>query len=125
MRFREGLKTGYFAMQIARDEYRDLCIKGNTAQNRTLLRRFAEVQTLLLTPICPHYAEHTWREVLGNKGSAVNQSWPTAGTIDRVMLHADDCLRSTVRRMRRMLDKAGVVSQQTTHCGSDSGAHTC
>lgn len=34
-----------------------------------LVERFVEVEVLLLAPICPHWAEHIWRNVLGRRTS--------------------------------------------------------
>ena len=36
----------------------------------------AQVQTLLLTPICPHTCDHVWRNKLHQKGSALTAGWP-------------------------------------------------
>lgn len=53
--FRDALKSGFYDLQLARDEYRLSC--GAAGMNRDLLRRFMDVHTRLVTPICPHYAE--------------------------------------------------------------------
>ncbi|CAN0486221.1 unnamed protein product, partial [Ectocarpus sp. 12 AP-2014] len=60
MMWREGLHSGFFAMQLLRDFYRDWCLKTSTLMHKTLILRFMEVQILLLAPMCPHYAEHFW-----------------------------------------------------------------
>lgn len=60
--FRDALKSGFYDLQLARDEYRLSC--GAAGMNRGLLVRFMEVQTRLITPICPHYAEHVWQNIL-------------------------------------------------------------
>lgn len=62
MLFKEALRTGFFEMQAARDKYRELCLDG---MNIDLVLKFIEVQTILISPICPHVAEHVW-ELLGN-----------------------------------------------------------
>jgi leucyl-tRNA synthetase len=68
MLFKEALRTGFFELQASRDKYRELTLmKG---MHRDLVIRFIEVQALLLSPICPHVAEHVW-ELLG-KVSLVN-----------------------------------------------------
>lgn len=55
--FKEALKSGFFELQAARDKYRELCLNG---MHLDLVLRFIEVQALLLSPICPHVAEHVW-----------------------------------------------------------------
>lgn len=57
MLFKEALRTGFFELQAARDKYRELCLDG---MHCDLIFRFIEVQALLLSPICPHVAEHVW-----------------------------------------------------------------
>lgn len=57
MLFKEALRTSFFELQTARDKYRELCLDG---MNINLIMRFIEVQALLLSPICPHVAEHVW-----------------------------------------------------------------
>ncbi|KAK6247460.1 hypothetical protein QUC31_019025 [Theobroma cacao] len=54
--FREALKTGFYDLQSARDEYRFSC-GSSECMNLYLLLQFMDVQTRLMTPICPHYAE--------------------------------------------------------------------
>jgi len=43
-------------LQAARDEYRQAV--GEKEMRLDLIEFFVEVQTLLLTPVCPHTCEH-------------------------------------------------------------------
>lgn len=113
VKWREGLKCGFFDMQIARDQYRDMCQKGKRAQNQKLLRRFIEAQVLLLAPICPHWAETMWMDTLKNTTSVMKALWPEASAFDPMMLRKDDYLRRTVSRLRKAIDSGvtrGVVN---------------
>lgn len=48
-----------------------------TLQAATPLRRyFAQVQTKLLAPIAPHWAEHVWGELLRRDGLVITAGWP-------------------------------------------------
>lgn len=58
MLFKEGLRTGFFEMQTARDKYREL--SSLEGMNKDLILHFIEVQALLLCPICPHVTEYVW-----------------------------------------------------------------
>jgi len=58
MLFKEALRTGFFELQAARDKYRELSLEG---MHVDLIVQFIEVQALLLSPICPHVAEHVWQ----------------------------------------------------------------
>lgn len=59
--FKEALRTGFFEFQAARDKYRELSLDG---MHVDLVMKFIEVQALIMSPICPHVAEHVW-ELLG------------------------------------------------------------
>jgi leucyl-tRNA synthetase len=37
---------------------------------------FAQVQTKLLAPIAPHWAEHVWGELLRRDGLVITAGWP-------------------------------------------------
>lgn len=62
MLFKEALRTGFFELQAVRDKYRELTVL--EGMNADLILHFIEVQAVLLSPICPHVAEHVW-ELLG------------------------------------------------------------
>eukprot|EP01018_Ginkgo_biloba_P037915 Gb_05996 [translate_table: standard] len=80
MMFREALKTCLYDLQVGRDEYRLFC--GLGGMDRDLLWQFMDVQTRLITPICPRYAEHVWKEVLKKDGFAVRVGWPAPDSTD-------------------------------------------
>ncbi|XP_058097646.1 leucine--tRNA ligase, cytoplasmic-like [Magnolia sinica] len=101
--FREALKTGFYDLQAARDEYRFSC--GMGGMNRDLLWQFMDVQTRLITPICPHYAEHVWKEMLKKDGFIVKAGWPTADSPDLTLKKANKYLQDSIISMRKMLQK--------------------
>lgn len=68
-------------MQIARDKYRELC--GAAGMHVDLVFEYIQRQALLISPICPHIAEHVW-SLLNNSGSIVNAKWPTVGDINEL-----------------------------------------
>lgn len=37
-----------------------------------------QIQTLLLTPICPHTCDHVWRDKLQQQGTVLTAGWPEA-----------------------------------------------
>ena len=101
--FREALKTGFYDLQAARDEYRFSC--GVGGYNRDLVWRFMDVQTRLIAPICPHYAEFIWRELLKKDGFVVNAGWPTADAPDLTLKSANKYLQDSIVLMRKLLQK--------------------
>jgi leucyl-tRNA synthetase len=62
MLFKEALRTGFFELQASRDKYRELTLM--EGMHRELVLRFIKVQAVLLSPVCPHVAEHVW-DLLG------------------------------------------------------------
>ncbi|EEF35924.1 leucine--tRNA ligase, cytoplasmic isoform X2 [Ricinus communis] len=114
--FREALKTGFYDLQAARDEYRFSCGTGN--MNRDLLWRFVDVQTRLIAPICPHYAEYVWRELLRKDGFVVNAGWPTAGSPDLTLKAANKYLQDSIVNMRKLLQKQHSGSKKANKKGA-------
>ncbi|KAH6804922.1 ATP binding/leucine-tRNA ligases/aminoacyl-tRNA ligase [Perilla frutescens var. frutescens] len=106
--FREALKTGFYDLQAARDEYRLSC--GDGGMNRDLLWRFMDVQTRLLAPICPHYAEYVWKELLKKDVYVVKAGWPTADSPDLTLKRANKYLQDTIVSMRKLLQKPMQIS---------------
>ncbi|KAL1316677.1 hypothetical protein HN51_068846 [Arachis hypogaea] len=99
--FREALKTGFYDLQIARDEYRLSC--GVGGYNRDLVWRFMDVQTRLIAPICPHYAEFVWKELLKKDGFVVKAGWPSADAPDLTLKLANEYLQKTIVSLRKLL----------------------
>ncbi|XP_048776266.2 leucine--tRNA ligase, cytoplasmic-like [Ostrea edulis] len=82
MLFKEAMRTGFYEFQAFRDKYREYELEG---MHRDLIFRFIEVQTLMLSPICPHLCEHIW-ELLGKPRSIMHERWPVAGPVDEKLL---------------------------------------
>lgn len=101
--FREALKTGFYDLQAARDEYRLSC--GTGGMNRDLLWRFMDVQTRLIAPICPHYAEYVWRVLLKKDGFVVKAGWPLSESPDLTLKSANKYLQDSIVLMRKLLQK--------------------
>lgn len=75
------LRSCFFELQTARDKYRELC--GAAGMHVDLVFEYIRRQALLLSPICPHVAEHIWT-LLGNETSILNAKWPTVGEINEI-----------------------------------------
>ncbi|KAI0533322.1 leucyl-tRNA synthetase [Xylaria digitata] len=73
--FRAALRSGFYNLTGARDVYRDAV--GALGMHSKLVRRYAELQCLLLGPVAPHWCEYVWTEVLGQKHSIQVARWPT------------------------------------------------
>ncbi|KAK8634180.1 hypothetical protein V6N13_015008 [Hibiscus sabdariffa] len=114
--FREALKTGFYDLQTARDEYRFSC--GSGGMNCDLVWRFMDVQTRLITPFCPHYAEFVWRELLKKDGFVVKAGWPTADSPDLKLKSANKYLQDSIVLMRKLLNKQILGSKKPNKKGA-------
>lgn len=114
--FREALKTGFYDLQAARDEYRYSC--GVGGYNRELVWHFMDVQTRLIAPICPHYAEYIWRELLKKDGFVVNAGWPTGDAPDLTLKSANKYLQDSIVLLRKLLQKQLFGSKKANKTGA-------
>mmetsp|Transcript_96334 Transcript_96334/g.220889 ORF Transcript_96334/g.220889 Transcript_96334/m.220889 type:complete len:533 (+) Transcript_96334:1805-3403(+) len=105
MMFRDGVKFAWYDMQNLKDEYRNYT---NGNMHKDLVRRFVEVQALVLAPICPHFCEHLWTKYLQGEGNVVKQLWPVPSKDeDLVMQRKYKILRDALADFRSQKDKAG------------------
>ena len=102
--FREALKVGWFDFMNARDAYRFAC--GAEGMNKRLVMRYLEVSTLLLTPLCPHWCEHMWGNVLKKDGLVIKAGWPTAAAPDLVLQQTAAYVDFTIGNIRKAIAKA-------------------
>ncbi|XP_063236573.1 leucine--tRNA ligase, cytoplasmic [Bacillus rossius redtenbacheri] len=100
MLFKEALRTGFYELQAARDKYRELSLV--TGMHGELVDRFLEVQALLLSPVCPHVAEHVWT-LIGKSGSVVRARWPAAGPVDHLLVSSSVYLMDAAHSFRLQL----------------------
>jgi leucyl-tRNA synthetase len=108
--FRAALTSGFYDLQSARDEYRLSC--GAAGMNRDLLWRFMDVQTRIITPICPHYAEHVWQKIMKKEGFAIKAGWPVADTPDPTLRIANKYLQDSIVSFRKLLQKQEFGSKK-------------
>merc|ERR1719397_2285369 len=105
----EALRTGLYEMLLVRDKYRELC--GERGLYRGLALRWLEVEALLLSPVCPHVAEHLWA-LLGKTGSVLAATWPTAPAPDTTVIAQSEYLMDTARDFRLKLKNATTVKSK-------------
>ncbi|KAL5718286.1 leucine--tRNA ligase [Ranunculus cassubicifolius] len=108
-KFREALKVGFYDLQVAKDDYQFSCSVASkekvAGMNRNLVWRFMDVQTRLIAPICPHYAEYVWKELLKKDGFVVNIGWPFADLPDPVLKRVNKYLKDLIVTLKKLLDK--------------------
>ncbi|KAI9997634.1 hypothetical protein PInf_001565 [Phytophthora infestans] len=106
LQWREGLHTGFFEYQIARDSYRDICARSEVPMHHDVIMRFIESHLIMLAPICPHFCEYMWTAI-GKEGFVSVASWPVAEEVDHGLLRAGDFLNKVTRSFREALTKSG------------------
>ncbi|XP_042478314.1 leucine--tRNA ligase, cytoplasmic [Macadamia integrifolia] len=116
--FREALKTGFYDLQSARDEYRFSC--GTGGMNHDLLWQFMDVQTRLIAPLCPHYAEYVWKFLLKKDGFVIKAGWPTADLPDLTLKRANKYLQDSIVSMRKLLQKQILGLKKPNKKGSQA-----
>ena len=105
MRFRDALQIGFYEMQGVRNSYRDACIKMGVLMEKPLLKRFGELECVMLAPIVPHFADNLWRFVLGRTENLWHNSWPEVPAVDAVLTRSIDFVRKNVRNLREQVNK--------------------
>eukprot|EP00629_Pelagomonadales_sp_RCC1024_P016984 CAMPEP_0119267644 /NCGR_PEP_ID=MMETSP1329-20130426/5712_1 /TAXON_ID=114041 /ORGANISM="Genus nov. species nov., Strain RCC1024" /LENGTH=1109 /DNA_ID=CAMNT_0007267579 /DNA_START=194 /DNA_END=3519 /DNA_ORIENTATION=- len=97
MRWRDGIQAGAFQLQLARDAYRDWCARSDVPMHRGLLRDYVALSSQLIAPVCPHFAHHVHRDVLGEAGPL---RWPEARTVDKALQRSYGFLKGAARSLR-------------------------
>jgi leucyl-tRNA synthetase len=80
--FREAIKAAFYELSNARDRYRDVTsLHGNCGMHLPLLKRFVQVQVLLLSPVASHICEYIWCQVIGKTeavtSTIMKAAWPS------------------------------------------------
>jgi leucyl-tRNA synthetase len=106
MRFRDAVQFAFFNSFAARDVYRDMCARMGEKMHADCVRRFLEVQAIIIAPIVPHWSEEVW-ELLGHqdtRGSVTRAAWPTPGAEPRATAEAGRWLVDLLHAIRMAID---------------------
>ncbi|ORX61652.1 leucyl-tRNA synthetase [Hesseltinella vesiculosa] len=97
--YREAVKFGVFEFQTARDAYQLTC--ATIGMHKDLVERYIVNQTLLLGPICPHWAENVWQEILHKDGLIVDAKFPEpTAPVDEQLMATSTYIRRTIKSIR-------------------------
>jgi leucyl-tRNA synthetase len=87
-------------MQVARDFYIQATAHEG-GMHADLASLWIRVQALLALPIVPHYAEHVWTHILGEKSSVQHARFPEqTAPVDQIILDASNYVQNTIKRAR-------------------------
>jgi len=94
------LVEGFFDLQKNYKWY----IRRRGAPNRELLKRFIEIQTLILAPIVPHIAEEIWKAI-GKQQLVVKAKWPRAqeDKINKDVLKAETMIMKLLEDLKEVI----------------------
>ena len=98
--FKAALRSALYDFTIARDFYREATTAAGIGMHAALVRRYVELQALIITPIAPHWADYIWQEVLHRDNSDIgtiqNALWPSdVPAPDPALTAAREYVRST------------------------------
>jgi leucyl-tRNA synthetase len=93
--YKLALKSGFYDFTSARDFYREATKAAGVGMHQDLVKKFIELQALLITPIAPHWAEYIWLEVLKNKETIQNALWPKVPEANATLTAAREFVRTT------------------------------
>ena len=62
--YKFALRSAFYDFISARDFYREAVTAAGVGMHADLVRRYMELQALIVTPILPHWADYIWSEVL-------------------------------------------------------------
>ncbi|MCX8195664.1 MAG: leucine--tRNA ligase [Acidilobaceae archaeon] len=98
--YKSALMEGYYDLQSKFKWY----LRRAGSPHREVLKRFIEVQTLLMAPFAPHVAEEAW-EIMGKQGFISVASWPEAdkSKIREELHRAEEIVRRVLEDAREVL----------------------
>ncbi|KAF5743308.1 leucine--tRNA ligase cytoplasmic [Tripterygium wilfordii] len=105
-------KPSFCYLQNARDLYSFSCGSGGGGMNHELVWRYMDVQTRLMTPICPHYADYVWRELLKKDGPVMKAGFPAAPSPDMNLHAANEYLHDVIIMINRKASRDKKITEE-------------
>ena len=93
--YKAALKPALYDFISARDFYREALIAASEPMHAGLVRKYIELQALLIAPIAPHWADYIYQEVLGHPDTIQNARWPEVPKADPSLTAAREYVRTT------------------------------
>ena len=115
MLFRNALKASMYELQRARDAYRVQL--GADGMHKEVVREYLDVSVRTLAPICPHWCEHVWGQVMGKEGSVLVSGWPQVETPDFVLKMAAEFIEKLVGQLKSAVVKKEAPQKKKKDAG--------
>lgn len=71
-----------------------------------MVHQYIEALTILISPICPHWAQHVWGELLGKSGFVVDARWPAEKAVDLSLSRQKTYLQHAGHAFRIKVDES-------------------
>ena len=93
--YKAALKPSLYDFTSARDFYREALTAASTPMHAGLLRKYIELQALIISPIAPHWADYIYQEVLYHSDTIQSARWPQVPKPDPALTAAREYVRAT------------------------------
>lgn len=100
MEYKEVIKNAFYTFQIKREKYRIRCDSEKKNMHSGLIKRWIKTQAIILSPICPHFSEYVWSELLKEEKSIMYARWPEREEVDRNILIQDEYIERLLHQWR-------------------------
>ncbi|KAK3679618.1 cytosolic leucyl tRNA synthetase [Vermiconidia calcicola] len=74
--YKAAMKSGLYDFISARDFYREATKAAGVGMHHDLVRKYIELQALMIAVVAPHWSEYVWLEVLKQQDSVQNALFP-------------------------------------------------
>lgn len=93
--YKTALKFGYYDFTSARDFYREVTKAAGIGMHQDLVKRYVELQALMITVVAPHWSEYIWLEVLKKPDTVQNALFPKVPEQQANLTAAREYVRTT------------------------------
>ncbi|KAF2862508.1 leucyl-tRNA synthetase [Piedraia hortae CBS 480.64] len=93
--YKAAVKSGLYDFISARDAYRESTKAAGVGMHADLIKRYVELQALMIAVVAPHWAEYIWQEVLKKDSTIQNALFPSVPDPQPALTAARDYVRST------------------------------
>lgn len=100
MEYKEVIKIAFYTFQLKREKYRIRCKAENIDMNKKLIMKWIKTQLIIISPICPHFTEYVWTEVLKEPSTILNARWPEIEEVDYSILKQDEYIEDHLHQWR-------------------------
>lgn len=116
MLYREVVKHAFFELQNSRDRYRDATyLHGSDGMHKNLLKRFVELQALLMSPIIPHFSDYVWSKILSHKTSILYEPFPRKVAYDEGLVASSQYLHDLTHQLRTTM-QVDSIKKKPSKC---------